>query len=148
MKPTGLDVYHTAKKLIGTPYIHQGRLPGIACDCLGVPVLVGQHLGLFDDHPNKEHILQTNYPRMPNGLLKQQVEFVCKPILLQAGALLLFVISYEEQHCGIVSNMAGGYGLIHAYDLIRPARVVEEALADHWIDKVTGCYGLPGVQYF
>jgi cell wall-associated NlpC family hydrolase len=35
-----------ALKLVGTPWHHQGRVPGQGCDCVGVGVIAGRSLGL------------------------------------------------------------------------------------------------------
>lgn len=136
---TGIDVYLAARKLIGTPYNHQGRVPGVGVDCIGLPILVCKDLGLgeFD---------QANYPRNPNGTLLLKIEEVCQTINLQPGALVIFKINVEAQHCGIVSNyFHGGLGLIHAWDLAD--KVVEHRLTKNWESKIVGCYGLPGVTY-
>ena len=132
-------VVKAARDLIGTPFIHQGRVPGVGVDCVGVPILVAKSLGLGDFN-------QINYRRYPDGQLKRIIEDICQPIGIQPGALLLFKISVEEQHCGIVSNFKPNQlGLIHAWDIAK--KCVEHRLTKDWLAKATGCYGLPGVAY-
>lgn len=143
------SVITSARKLIGTPYLHQGRLPQIGCDCLGVPILVGFDLDLFVGLPfeQKAIIVEANYPRIPDGRMRTQVEAICQPIVIAPGALLLFQMSATEQHCGIVSEYMGELGLIHAWDLSGVNAVVEHRLTQDWLAKITGCYALPGVDY-
>ncbi|MBK8745664.1 MAG: peptidase P60, partial [Propionivibrio sp.] len=34
-----------ARACIGTPFVHQGRIPGLALDCAGLVVAVAQAIG-------------------------------------------------------------------------------------------------------
>lgn len=138
-KVTGKDIYLAARKLIGTPYIHQGRKRGIGVDCIGVPIWIAKELGLGDFN-------KFNYPRLPDGSMQARISEVCSDCLMEPGVLLVFRISSVAQHCGIVSELQDGrYGLIHAWDIA--GRVAEHRLTKDWIKKVVGCYGLPGVSY-
>ncbi len=133
-----VEVYLTARELIGTPWRHQGRKRGLGVDCIGVPIYVLNQLGIKKDLP-------VTYPRSPDGTMKQKIESVCQPINLQPSALLVFEISTVSAHCGIVSSYMDGWGLIHAWDLV--GEVVEHRLTSNWLRKVVGCYALPGVNY-
>ena len=132
------DIVNSARKLIDTPYQHQGRKPNIGCDCIGLPILVAKDLGLGDfDY--------LEYGRNPDGTLLKKIEDVCQKIVISPGALLVFRISKEAQHCGILTDFPhGGQGLIHAWDIAD--KVVEHRLAD-WRKKIVGVYGFPGVNY-
>ncbi|MEM8828755.1 MAG: hypothetical protein AAGE96_05290 [Cyanobacteria bacterium P01_G01_bin.19] len=131
-------VTQTALTLVDTPFQHQGRKPGLGLDCIGVPIVVAQQLGLGDFD-------EVEYSRNPDGQLKQKIETVCEPIFLQPGALLIFKISVEAQHCGIFTGIGSGAdGLVHAWDIAD--KVVHQRLGD-WRRKIVGCYGLPGVDY-
>lgn len=137
-KITGDDVVIEALKFVDTPYQHQGRKLGIGIDCIGLPILVALALemGNFDE---------IDYGRDPDGTLKTKIEQVCKKIVIQPGALLIFKIAASAQHCGIVTkHPLGGHGLIHAWDIAD--KVVHQRLGD-WRKKIVGCYGLPGVFY-
>ena len=124
--------------LINTPYQHQGRIPGLAIDCIGLPIIVAKNLGLGDFD-------RIDYGRSPDGTFKEKIEAVCQPIVIQPGALVIFRISVEAQHCGIVTeHPLGGEGLIHAWDIA--GKVVHQRMGD-WRKKIVGCYGLPGVSY-
>lgn len=135
---TGTDVYVVARSLVGTPYQHQGRAKDIGIDCIGVPIFVAHKLGLGEFHA-------VDYPRIPDGRIKPLIEQVCHDEILQPGVLLLFRIGDAPQHCGIVSKYNEGLGLIHAWDVA--GMVVEHKLSRDWINKVVGCYALPGVHY-
>jgi cell wall-associated NlpC family hydrolase len=135
---TGIDVYQKARELVGTPYLHQGRKAGVGIDCIGVPIWVASELGLGDFD-------KADYPRLPDGQMLDLIESVCSDEIIQAGVLLVFRIGEAAQHCGIVSLYQQHLGLIHAWDIA--GKVAEHRLTKDWIDKVVGCYGLPGVTY-
>lgn len=135
---TGTDIYLAARELVGTPYLHQGRKKDLGIDCAGVPIWTLQRLGLGDFDVS-------NYPRNPNGTMIKEIESCCQKIELQPGALLVFKVSAQPQHCGIVSNYMNSFGLIHAWDICN--QVCEHRLIQQWLDRIVGCYGLPGVDY-
>lgn len=132
------DVYLAARELVGTPYLHQGRHKRMGVDCIGVPILTANCLGLgnFD---------VSGYGRTPDGTLIKRIAEVFPPFVLQPGVLLVFKIRSVPQHCGIVSRYMDGLGLIHAWDVAD--KVVEHRLTQGWLNKVVGCYGFPGVIY-
>ena len=136
MTPT--DVYLAARELVGTPYLHQGRRKNIGIDCIGIPIWTLRRLGLGDFDVS-------DYAPSPDGTLLSRIEKVSEPVILQPGVLLVFRIRSVPQHCGIVSEYMNGLGLIHAWDIA--GKVVEHRLTKDWLDKVVGCYGLPGVHY-
>lgn len=135
---TPQDIVFEARKLVGTPYQHQGRLAGVGVDCIGVPILVARELGLGDFN-------DLEYGREPDGSLLPKIKGVCQPIEIQSGVLLIFKISSVAQHCGILSEIDKNvYGLIHAWDIAD--KVVEQRLGD-WRKKIVGIYAFPGVDY-
>lgn len=40
------DIVETALGYVDTPWVHQGRRPGVALDCVGVAICVARELGL------------------------------------------------------------------------------------------------------
>lgn len=43
---TRIDIVRAAMSLLGTPFVHQGRMPGAGLDCIGVVVATAQLAGL------------------------------------------------------------------------------------------------------
>ena len=122
-KPVATEIIEAARELLGTPYRHQGRLPGIALDCIGLPICVAQKLGYgYIDLPA--------YGRIPHkGLLEGMI--AQQPCLYrvydrQPGDLLLMKYVNDPQHVAIFT----GDGIIHTSSLT--GRVVE-----HRIDEAT-----------
>ncbi|MEL6493931.1 MAG: hypothetical protein AAFQ41_02250 [Cyanobacteria bacterium J06623_7] len=135
---TPKDIYLSARELVGTPWLHQGRLKGVGVDCIGLAILVAQDLGLGDFN-------EADYPRTPDGTMQRRIAEKFPTAFSQPGVLLTFRFSQTEQHCGIVSEYMDGLGLIHAWDVAK--QVCEHRLDAYWLDRVTGVFGFPGVNY-
>lgn len=139
-----------ARSYLGTRFHHQGRLKKTAhskggIDCLGLLAGVaaelqlrgknGEMLALFD---------RSDYSHQPDTAeLRRRLDRLLIAIpheQMRAGDIALFEIDGMAQHMGIITDYAGGTGLIHAY---APARaVVEHALDACWRDKIAGLYRL------
>jgi hypothetical protein len=135
---TRAEVVATSRRYLDCKYHHQGRIcAGI--DCIGLAIAVCRDLGLGD------HDFQ-NYSREPDGVtLMTEIEKVCTPITDYAlGDLLVFRLRHLPQHCGIVTDLPDGLGLIHAYQTI--GKVAEHALTDWWIERIVAAYRLPGIE--
>jgi NlpC/P60 family putative phage cell wall peptidase len=125
-----------ARTWIGTPYQHQGRLKGVACDCLGLLICTAQACGLttFDI---------TGYPKRPDGSLKDGLLNhidVIRTDQAQAGDVLLFEWDHCPMHVGILTDETH---LIHAFATNR--RVVEHIIDDRWRALIAVTYHVPGV---
>lgn len=131
------DFVAAARSFIGTPFHHQGRVPGVGLDCAGVVVCAATACG-YDVSD------VAGYGRIPNqGMLEQAVLAHCDRIPLErvrTGDILLFKFLYEPQHLAVFDNGM----LIHAYSSV--GRVVENGLDDAWLKRLVGCYKLKGVD--
>ena len=121
-----------ARGMIGTPFRHQGRLPGVGLDCAGLVVCALRHVGI--EVPDV-----AGYGRLPrHNLFLGQVEANCTRIPhadASAGDLLMFRWTSEPQHVAIY---AGGGSIVHAYQAARG--VVEHDLDDIWRGRLMGTY--------
>lgn len=139
------DVVTAARGLIGTPYHHQARVPGVGIDCAGVLIVVARQLGLVA--PDFD---VTGYPRVPDGVaLRDYCEAhmvrVQTPVL--GGAVLASWKDGPPQHLGIVADYQhGGLSFIHA-DGERVKAVIETRLAFSRYFRLVAAYGFPGVDY-
>jgi len=140
---TGADVAAAARAEMGTPWMHQGRLPGVALDCAGLVIVTAKRLGLV---PQAWDI--ADYGRLPDGtLLDRCDEHMQRITALELGAVLVVAITGQPQHMGIVGNYRhGGWSLIHAASNARPGRVIETRLMFHRSQKLQAIYRLPGVS--
>jgi cell wall-associated NlpC family hydrolase len=137
-----LDIVTTARKWLGTPFHHQGRVPNVGLDCVGLVIQVAKELNLsnFDT---------TNYSAIPDGKVLKSLceqEMIEVPYInAQYGDVLLFKFGERPQHLGIIGDyLYGGFSIIHAYAVA--GKVVETRLDDFWIQKLISCYRLPGVD--
>ena len=134
------DFTAVARTFLGTPFHHQGRLPGVGLDCVGVVVCALKQL----DWPVED---QSGYGRIPlQGRLISAIENHCDTISqedIQPGDLMMFAFRSEPQHIAIVSA-TDPIMLIHAYQDVH--RVVENDLDATWQSRLRGCYRLRGIE--
>ena len=121
------QIVSAARQLIGTPYLHQGRVPGHGVDCVGVGVCVAWACGI---KPATWNI--SGYRRIPDGhsLMRHLRENMAGEVDLQGtqpGDLVVIAFDRFPHHVGIAGDYrGGGLSLIHADN--RAGRVVEQRL--------------------
>lgn len=128
------EVIAAARACIGTPFRHQGRLPGVGLDCAGLGIAAAKGAGIdIQDF--------TGYPQLPfDGMLKKMFDAqprmreISKSEMLP-GDVLLMRISSAPQHVAIVSE--NGY-MIHAYR--GAGKVVEQRIDSEWKNKIVALY--------
>lgn len=130
---TGSDIVTAARRHLGTPFAHQGRIPGLALDCAGLVIVVAAELEI-------SHSDVSGYSRTPSqGVLQSTLDAqpsLCRVPLssLQAGDVLLMRFGGEPQHLAI----CGGETMIHSY--LQVGRVVEHGLDAAWRRRIVGVY--------
>ena len=137
---TRSDFVLTAYLFIGTPFHHQGRLPGVGLDCAGVVVCALNRCGYSVAD-------MQGYGRIPSqGIFGAAVESQCDRIQqseVRPGDLMMFAFRDEPQHIAIVSAVNPTM-LIHAYSDV--GKVVENGLDATWQGRLRGCYSLRGIE--
>lgn len=132
------EIIAEARTLIGTPFQHQGRTPGVALDCGGVVVHLLARMGIeYDVH---------GYARQPEG---DRLLEVCDGALVRIardayrpGDVVALRITRHPQHLALITD----YGILHAWQRIwTPARVVETTLSDDWRRRIVAAWQFPGV---
>ena len=134
---TGADIVIEARRHIGTPFQHQGRLPGLALDCAGLVVVVAKACGIeiFDAQ---------GYGRTPNGALEATIAAqVCVDKVQvadrQAGDVLTMRFGKEMRHVAICA----GDTIIHSYEAV--GKVCEHALDAMWAKRIVSVYRFKGL---
>lgn len=134
----GAVVAATARRLVGTPYLHQGRTErGI--DCVGVPIWTMDQLGLLPD----ELRAATNYGRIANGELIERCKTYCVRIdRPELGCLIVFKWPGESQagHAAIRTQA----GIVHSYR--NHGGVKEHGYRAKWPEWTDSFWRLPGVS--
>lgn len=120
-----------ARACIGTPFRHQGRIPGVGLDCAGLLVVVARAIGAeVRDVPA--------YGRNPaGGLLEATLD--AQPCLervadRQPGDLLLMRFASAPQHLAVFA----GDTIIHSYQQV--GQVCEHRLAGVWAARIVRAY--------
>jgi len=126
-----------ARRMLGTPFHHQGRQPGKGLDCIGVPIVAAIACGL-DVHDVK------NYGRMPRPdvarmHLNEQLIRVSKANAKPGDVFYIRWLN-DPMHFAIFT----GETIIHAYSQIKSNHqqgvVVEHRMNSRWRDMVTEVY--------
>jgi cell wall-associated NlpC family hydrolase len=121
----------TVESYVGTPFHHQGRLPGVGLDCAGVVVCALREAGV-----EVEDI--TGYSRLPmQGLFLTMVKKQCDQVTfddLQDGDLCMFRFRSEPQHLAVYKNGQ----IIHA--LQDAKKVITQDLDSLWKARLVGCW--------
>jgi cell wall-associated NlpC family hydrolase len=133
-----------ARKLVGTPWRHQGRSK-LGVDCIGLVLLAAKNAGLdlvkFSGAP-----VPTRYSRHPDPQLYDTVQRYCTRIESPVpGCLLFFKFDADKhpRHFGIYTEQGT---MIHAECKTR-MQVVEHGHRAHWDRWTHGAWLLPGVSY-
>ena len=133
---TADDILTAARSCLGTPFRHQGRIPGLALDCAGLVVSVAKEIGA-------DYIDRPGYSRNPSGgLLESALDD--QPCLervtdRQPGDVLLMRFAGEPQHLAIFT----GDNIIHSYESV--GKVCEHRMADVWAVRIVRVYRFKGV---
>lgn len=142
-----------ARSMVGTPYRHQGRLPGVGLDCIGLPFAAAWEVGLVD-----RSVDVRDYPSRPDGHsliahcdLLLDLKKRGRPLQadLELGDLLVMRWDKDPQHFGIVADYPkGGFSLIHAMAVLagKRGRVVEHNLDATHLDRSLALYRIRGMQ--
>jgi len=127
---TSDEIIEAARAQIGTPFKHQGRIPGKALDCIGLAIVVARN---WYDIPDTDA-----YGRTPfRGLL--EAGFDTHPLLERtrspdAGNILLMRFGSYPQHVAICA----GDTIIHSYSTV--GKVVEHRFSDVWRARTVCVY--------
>lgn len=142
MSATSADIVAEARTHIGTPWVHQGRVPGLALDCAGLLIVVARSLELI-----APDVDVNGYSRSPDGTMLAWCDAHMQRIdEIELGAVLAMATAEQPQHLGIVGNYVhGGWSLVHACNAAHPPRVVETRLMFARNMQLRGVYRMPGV---
>lgn len=145
---TPSEILAAARREIGTPFRHQGRLPGKALDCAGLVIVTAARLGVA-------YADLTGYSRRPSGRLLESA-LDSQPGLIrvsemQSGDIMLMRFNGDPQHLAFYvgfNNAYGADGIIHAmFNTGRQnSKVCEHILNDEWRVRIVGVYRFRGVE--
>lgn len=137
---TGADVVAAARSHLGTKWMHQGRLPGVALDCAGLVIVVARQLRIVADAWDFN-----GYAREPDGSMLERCDALMTRIASpELGAVIVGSVVRRPQHMGILADYRhGGFSLIHAAS--DAGKVIEHRLLPQTVLRGAVMYRLPGV---
>ena len=135
---SGEDIIAEARRHIGTPFHHQGRMPDKGLDCIGLLVVVARAL----DIPIRDCI---NYRRYPDGhalineLSDQMDEVTFDECMPGDIGVFWYARPGRPQHVGFLDNDR----LIHTYT--GSGAVRDHDLDDRWRMRLMHVFRFKGV---
>lgn len=133
------QIVAAARECLGTPFRHQGRVPGVGLDCVGLLVWIARRLEI-------PHTDRKAYTRMPDGeslmeCLLQSCDVLEGPARAQEGSVLVFEFLGPKwpQHVGVKTDR----GFIHTYGHV--GKVVEHVYNDEWRGRTVAALDFKGV---
>lgn len=128
-----------ARRWLGTPYRHKGRILGRAADCAAPIICTAWALGF-------EYEEQLDYGRVPNPrrmIDELERNMIRVPVSEATDADVLHMSwKLRPHHLALRTPV----GILHAYNMIDPPRVVEHTLSPDWAARIRGAYRFPGVE--
>lgn len=140
---TAAEIVAAARSMIGTPFVHQGRLPGAGLDCLGVAVCAAARCGVV----LRDVTTYRRSPRPAQLLAELDAQLARVPVEeARPGDVAVFWVQRpgREQHVGVLVERPGGLGVVHA--LCDLGRCAEHGLAGFWRERLCRVYRFAGTE--
>lgn len=127
-----------ARGMQRTPWVHQGRLPGVGLDCVGFVQAITRAAGALPPHIE----IPADYGRNPlPGALEAYLRLFCAPVSrIEAGCLLLLRMPSAVRHVALCA----GDTLIHC---VQPHGVVEHGYRHPYPARTASAWRLPNIHY-
>jgi cell wall-associated NlpC family hydrolase len=123
---TRAEIVAEARSWLGTKWVHQHCLKGVAVDCAQMVMDVGRQCGLV---PN--NLALNDYGLDPDGTILRMCETYLDRVEqedMQPGDVVVIAMAHQPQHVGIVGDYVhGGLSIIHASNQGR-CEVIESRL--------------------
>lgn len=145
------EIVDEAREWLGTKFVHQARIKGMGCDCVGLIIGVGINTGVLDVNMNSMEVRKfMGYSKRPDPrmILLALRTFMVPVRKNEAGAGDVVYRSYEvePQHLGILTGPFKEMksGVVHA--LRWPNRkVIENRTDEDWYQNVVSAWRYPGM---
>ncbi len=147
---TRTEIQAKAREYVGTPFQHQGRMKGVALDCVGLILSVAEDLGIKDTRGVP--ILRIDYREygpQPEGLLVLEC---CRDRLvakgmgdLKPGDIICTSVPEMPTHTAIIVARDGMFYMVHAYEG-GTRKCVEHILDMKWRRRIVAAFEFSGVE--
>lgn len=142
MSPHRARIVAEARSWIGTPWVHQHQLKGVAVDCAQLIIGVARACGLVDG------VSVQDYGRHPDGTIEKMCGAHLVPVDqkdMQPGDVLVVAVEHQPQHLGILADYRhGGLSVVHAANTA--GKVIETRLIFARGFRFVSAYRFPGVD--
>lgn len=150
MPVTRKQVTDVARTYINTPFAHQGRVRGVGLDCVGLPLMIAEELGLVDTKGRQINgLLYHSYTGQPVDTLVLDccIEHLMRKSVtqLRPGDVVCMRVETVPCHVGIYDEVNGQPWLIHAYSG-GESKVVEHGIDYRWRRRITAAFEFPGLD--
>jgi cell wall-associated NlpC family hydrolase len=140
------EIIRAARSLLGTPFLHQGKLKETGFDCRGYLIAILHEFGIEPRHQHRD-----DYPRHPDpkefrAALESELDLVPVADLKRADVVLLRELNQTDEeatHCGVIDE--GPYGRLLLHTTWRHERCVEEPYRDAYQRLTVAAFRFPGV---
>ncbi len=138
------DIITSAEKFIGVRWHHQGRLPEVALDCIGLLSATAMDCGSISEPA------PANYPRDPDGTFLQEfrnyglLEIMVPQMLI--ADIGVFVMSTRPCHCGILTTLYDQPAIVHAHAGHRKVTIETLESVEATVGRMTHAFQFPGVE--
>lgn len=141
---TRAEIVAEARSWLGTPWVHQHCLKGVAVDCAQMIMAIGKARGLVP-----EDLRVDDYGREPNGTILKVCSEHMDPIRqadMLPGDVVVVMVEHQPQHLGVVADYVhGGLSVVHASSAGRK-QVIETRLAFMRGFRYVAAYRFRGVE--
>lgn len=137
---TRQDIVDTARKALGTPWVHQGRVVPAGVDCAGLILWVLRQHGISNFEP-PPYSRNAKWDEFLGFFQRELVEIPISEA--REGSVLVFRQFVFPCHCGIITQLGDDPKFIHSY--MTRGRVVEERYLKPWPGVTRAAFDYPGV---
>lgn len=143
-KVSRADWVSEVMSFIGTPYKHQGRVPGVGMDCVAPLIVAARKFGIV--MPDFD---VTGYARDPDGslepLLSKHLVKKTREELLPGDVVLNGFRAMSPRHIAIIiGERYGQWELLHAHSMVKKVQIERIQYGKYW--RYVQGYGVPGVE--
>ncbi len=139
---TRAQIVTEARRWLGTPFKHQGRIIGEGVDCVGVLIAIAyrfDYAGGYED--------PCDYPAQPHtDYMERMLNHYLEPVRRvdrQPADILTFAFKRNLQHVAILVEPDR---ILHAWNRGKNAIVDESRLTGKYIDAMRRCYKFRGLE--
>lgn len=109
-------IVEVARSYLGTPFAHQGRMPGVGLDCAGVVIAIARELGMVA--PDFDI---TGYGRTPDGKslvgwCREHMTEIPKAEMRPGDVLCVAWENIPHHLAVLVDYKYGGLAIVHSID--------------------------------